>query len=67
MNSRPNGYAYAEIIADERPPIMNRYQLSAKARVARSRRAVRTLRVKAALKKLFPMEMHLMEKRNLKP
>lgn len=60
-----NLYAYADILQGAKPPIMNRYQLTAKARLQRSRRAVRTLRVKAALKKLFPMEMHLMAKKEI--
>jgi hypothetical protein len=57
--------AYAEIVEAGKPPITNNFRLAPKAMSRRNRRAVRTLQVKAALKKLFPMEMHLIEKRRI--
>lgn len=60
-----NLYAYADIISETKAPITHNFALTLKARTRRSQRAGRTNMVKAALKKLFPMEMHLAEKRRI--
>jgi hypothetical protein len=60
-----NLYAYADIVNGDKPPITNNFRLAPKAMSRRNHRAGRTLQVKAALKKLFPMEMHLIEKRRI--